>query len=115
MPCYLHAHSVDVKARKWDVSTKVRTNQTLPTTITREHTVSYGRQSSAEHNRAEVARGSIGAVVHVAKLMADDPVLACAVSAAVYNFVSRQGGSTLSSNSTMGVFHLFRSLAYMFE
>lgn len=45
-----------------------------------------------EHNRAEVARGSIGAVVHVAKLMADDPVLVCAVSAAVYNFVSRQGG-----------------------
>jgi len=44
-----------------------------------------------EHNRAEVARGSIGAVVHVAKLMADDPVLVCAVSAAVYNFVSRQG------------------------
>ncbi|CAN0035469.1 unnamed protein product [Ectocarpus fasciculatus] len=43
-----------------------------------------------EHNRAEVARGSIGAVVHVAKLMADDPVLVCAVSAAVYNFVSRQ-------------------------
>ncbi|CAN0550196.1 unnamed protein product [Ectocarpus sp. 12 AP-2014] len=43
-----------------------------------------------DHNRAEVARGSIGAVVHVAKLMADDPVLVCAVSAAVYNFVSRQ-------------------------
>lgn len=39
-----------------------------------------------------MARGSIGAVVHVAKLIADDPVLACAVSTAVYNFVSRQGG-----------------------
>lgn len=45
-----------------------------------------------EHNRAEVARNSIAAVVHVAKLMPDDPVLACAVSAAIYNFVSRQGG-----------------------
>eukprot|EP00904_Undaria_pinnatifida_P001545 jgi/Undpi1/11391/HiC_scaffold_30.g13688.m1 len=42
------------------------------------------------HNRADVARGSIAAVVHVAKVMPEDQVLACAVSAAVYNFVSRQ-------------------------
>lgn len=38
-----------------------------------------------------MARGSIAAVVHVAKLMLDDPVLVSTVSAAVYNFVSRQG------------------------
>lgn len=57
--------------------------------------ISCRLRSSTEHNRAEVARGSIGAVVHVAKLMADDPVLVCAVSAAVYNFVSRQGAWTV--------------------
>lgn len=69
-----------------------------------QHSIMYNKKNifdsprhlhaHTEHNRAEVARGSIGAVVHVAKLMADDPVLVCAVSAAVYNFVSRQGGST---------------------
>lgn len=32
--------------------------------------------------------------MHVAKLMVDDPVIVCTVSAAVYNFVSRQGGSS---------------------
>lgn len=56
------------------------------------HSFVHSFAVSTEHNRAEVARGSIGAVVHVAKLMADDPVLVCTVSAAVYNFVSRQGG-----------------------
>lgn len=54
---------------------------------------SPSRHAPTEHNRAEVARGSIGAVVHVAKLMPDDPVLMCSTSAAIYNFVSRQGGS----------------------
>ncbi|CAM9108690.1 unnamed protein product [Ascophyllum nodosum] len=43
-----------------------------------------------ERNRVEVAGNSISAVIHVARFIADGPVLVCAVSAAIYNFVSRQ-------------------------
>lgn len=63
----------------------------IPITRLRSTCRALSQIHGEEHSRSEVARGSIAAILFVAKLMMDDPTLVATASTAIYNFVSREG------------------------